>query len=178
MLCDCQSRENRIKAVETIIQIRENIKEAALQAESAPKKRGRKPKVQVVRSFHKPKSLNWSAESYVDLLDWSSIQNLEPPLTMDCSAEELSEQIDDFTALGIPSIPCHTQAQSLTITLLKQIASARQSQKLHMCVSYLIFLKMGVFQALDTTWYNQETYIVKGCNSKNNFLAHNILNIG
>ena len=121
MLCDCQSRENHQKAVDTIVQIREKIEEEKLSAGSAPKKRGRKPKPKLVRSFKKTTWLNWDAETYVDLLNWDEgLLNLEPPITMDFTAEQLKMQVDDFTALGIPSIPAHTQAQSFTITPLSK----------------------------------------------------------
>ena len=85
MLVDYECRENRERAVATILKIRENIREKERKAAlgiTGPKMRGRKPKEKVVRERKKATSINLEAKSYPELLDFDSLEDLEPPFTL------------------------------------------------------------------------------------------------
>ena len=55
----------------------------------------------------KPPEINKEAESYIELIDWSTEQKTEPPLTMKLTREQLLKALEE--PLILPSYPCHTQ---------------------------------------------------------------------
>lgn len=65
----------------------------------------------VIRQFVTPK-LNFDAHEYYEMLDWTTVQVSEPPLTTDISEADMRLYVKTGgdTTLEFPRFPCHTQA--------------------------------------------------------------------
>ena len=133
MLVDYESRENRAKAVSTILKIRENVREKERQASlgvQGPKRRGRKPKERNVRIHEKATSINLEAQSYPEFLDFDSLEDLEPPFTLRrFSDSELEKCVDNWNALSVPPIPAHSQQIERCVGICSQVVATSKSEK-------------------------------------------------
>jgi hypothetical protein len=79
-----------------------------------------------IRAFKVP-SLIFGVTDYYEMIDWSSIQRLEPPLTRDMEQELLQTYSDMKTVTPIitfPNLPCHTQAVERCIRLVTEACVA------------------------------------------------------
>ncbi|KAI6657812.1 hypothetical protein LOD99_561 [Oopsacas minuta] len=68
-----------------------------------------------IRPFNLP-SIRFTAETYVDMIDWETSFITEPPFTRYLSKEVLINCVR--APLEIPAYPCHTQAVERTIKLV------------------------------------------------------------
>lgn len=71
-----------------------------------------------LRPYQLP-AINFDAENYTQLIDWSQERITEPPLTASLSEHELSS-----VGESMPSYPVHTQAVERAVQLVTQAASA------------------------------------------------------
>jgi len=77
-----------------------------------------------VREFKIP-ILNFEADTYIDLIDWLSVEITEPPLTKSISDHDLKSMISDVSAeIDILKFPCHTQAVERCIKLVTEASAA------------------------------------------------------
>ena len=137
MLMDPDSQEYRQMAVTAILQIRENKKQAQLALEQTPaakRRPGRPPKPPPsVRQFKKVYGFNMKAQTLLDLLDFSQLQDLEPPLTMDVAEEDLLAQVEDFSPLSnigaVPSIPNNTQGVERMVQMFHKVVAPQPEGK-------------------------------------------------
>ena len=81
---------------------------------TVPKKRPSK-----THQFIVPK-INFKADTYPDLIDWTNAQFSEPPLTASFSDHDLSDLIRN--PLSIPRFTCHSQAVERAIKLVTEAA--------------------------------------------------------
>src|SRR5277367_31615 len=82
-------------------------------------------KKEVISKFDLPK-LNFTADDYVDLIDWSACDVTEPPITMSLTTENFEEILaGDETSLqpidSFFSLPCHSQAVE---RIVKEVTAA------------------------------------------------------
>ena len=82
----------------------QQIRTEAIQHIQAARGRGQQEEV---RSFTLP-TINFDAQRYVDIIDWTAEEITEPPLLCDLSDAELQEITT--APLEIPAYPVHTQA--------------------------------------------------------------------
>jgi len=81
-----------------------------------------------IREFRVPK-LNFSAENYIDLVDWSSVEKYDPPLMKNTKStdEELEAYVSNPETtkyVDLPKFPCHTQATERCIRLVTEASAA------------------------------------------------------
>ena len=125
MITDHEHPEFRARAVQEILRIRAAVREKERMEEegTAVKKRGRKPKKLLVRQFKKVKEINLEAASYPDLIDWSTIEDLEPPLTKHISDEDLHHFVEDWNYLKLPHVPNHTQQIERMVGIISNVVA-------------------------------------------------------
>ncbi|CAH0562813.1 unnamed protein product [Brassicogethes aeneus] len=87
-------------AVKKILKIRKNL----IQSES-------------IRIFKIPK-LNFSADDYIDLIDWSQTNISEPPLTMSMTEDDLNKLLQTGEKFQLDKFPCHTQAVERMVKII------------------------------------------------------------
>jgi len=79
-----------------------------------------------IRAFRIP-DINFEADDYVDLVDWSSIERSDPPLMKHISDEKLMALVTSGVVeddLQIPQLPCHTQSTERCIRLVIEASVA------------------------------------------------------
>ena len=74
-----------------------------------------------VRAFKLP-VLNFRAEHYADLIDWSSLEVTQPPLLRDLSDGDLEEIAE--VPVVLPAYPVHTQAVERTVKVVTEACSS------------------------------------------------------
>ena len=125
MITDHEHPEFRKRAVEEILKIRAAVREKERLEIEGPvvKRRGRKPKKLLVRQFKKVKEINLEAASYPDLIDWSTIEELEPPLTKHIKDEDLHHFVEDWNYLKLPHVPNHTQQIERMVGIISNVVA-------------------------------------------------------
>ena len=68
------------------------------------------------RQFNIPKNINFSAEHYIDLINWEEEIFTPPPMVQYLSNDQLISGID--TPLALQQFPCHTQAVERGVQLV------------------------------------------------------------
>lgn len=78
-----------------------------------------------IRAFVVPE-IDFEADSYFQMIDWSSITLTEPPLTTTITSEEIEENIKIAAEarMSIKEFPCHTQAVE---RMVKEVTQASES---------------------------------------------------
>ena len=71
----------------------------------------------------RPPVINFKANIYCDMVDWTKEQVTEPPLTMDLDDRELLNIIEK--PLHLPHYPCHTQHVERTVPVVTEAAMQR-----------------------------------------------------
>ena len=136
MLADHSSRSNRQQAVEAIKTIRK-------MAQELESKRCRKKK-KMIREFVKPK-VNMDATSHEQHLLMDQLEPFEPPITKGIPIEDLDRQVEDYSALTFPSVPCNTQAVERMVKLVTEVAG---KEKLHSTRHWEILLTLDYYKNL------------------------------
>ena len=77
------------------------------------------------RAFNLP-TVNFEATDYTRMIDWSTVQCTEPPLTMEMSEEDVMAIIE--TPHTFPPYPNHTQAVERAVRVVTEVAPKRASQ--------------------------------------------------
>ena len=75
-----------------------------------------------VRQFCAVQEINWDAQSYTELIDLSTL-DLEPPVLIGIPMHIIEEQVNDWNAVGIPSVPSNTQAVERIIQLVTKYSA-------------------------------------------------------
>ncbi|CAH1108625.1 unnamed protein product [Psylliodes chrysocephalus] len=75
-----------------------------------------------LRIFKIP-DINWNAEDYTELINWSECSITEPPLTMDIKNEDFLAAIKNLSAINISKLPCHTQVVERCIKLVTEASN-------------------------------------------------------
>lgn len=70
-----------------------------------------------IRIFEVPK-LNFDAEEYFSLINWSDECLSEPPITQNLKDDEIKDMIKTGSIMKIPNFPCHSQAVERHIKLV------------------------------------------------------------
>lgn len=85
------------------------------------KSRQRSAKEKSIRSFFPPK-LNFDAENYFEIIDWSSCKLFSPPILRNIDDDTILSLIHCETApnWNIRSFPCHTQAVERCVKLVTE----------------------------------------------------------
>lgn len=81
---------------------------------------------QSLRRFRVPK-LNFEADDYTNLIDWSVVQKSEPPATKNISTHEIKSFVNGVSltepVLNIPEFPCHTQSTERHVKLVTEASA-------------------------------------------------------
>ena len=77
-----------------------------------------------IRQLRVPK-LNFNANGYIDLIDWTDTTISEPSFTYSVTTNEIKGMIDSkaFSEFKIPKLPCHTQSVERHIKLVTEASS-------------------------------------------------------
>ena len=141
MLTDPKKPQFRERAVAEILKIRVALREKErleLEAKSAKRKPGRPPKKVLVRTRNKVDKINLDAKTYPDLIDFSALELLEPPLTQRLSDEELQNFLHNWNYLQIPSgIPCHSQSVERMVGVCTPVVGKFKTPEMRLAQIYL-----------------------------------------
>lgn len=102
--------------VAMLVDTRQHIRELAVRRILKARKLGIKKRI-----FKIPK-INFDAEDYIDLIDWSNCVISEPPLTKDMSDEQLLDIIKSEES-PFDFFPCHTQAVERYVKVITDASS-------------------------------------------------------
>ena len=79
-----------------------------------------------VRQFTIPK-LNFECTKYYEVIDWSSTEVTEPPLTRDISDAEIEQFVasgaSEVKIIDFPRFPCHTQSIERCVKLVTETSA-------------------------------------------------------
>jgi hypothetical protein len=79
-----------------------------------------------IRQFRVPK-VNFAAQNYIDLVDWTSTDKYDPPVLKSVTKEQLKAYIvnpEKTQLVDFPKFPCHTQGTERCIRLVTEAAAA------------------------------------------------------
>ena len=79
-----------------------------------------------LRQFRVP-VINFAADDYIDLIDWTEVEKFEPPIMKHITLEQLKTYIidpDNTNPLEFPKFPYHTQATERCIRLVSEASAA------------------------------------------------------
>ena len=87
----------------------------------------------LVRIRNKVDKINMDALTYPDLIDFSSLEPLEPPLTLKLSDEELQNFVHNWDYLKIPpGIPCHSQSVERMVGVCTPVVARFKSPEMRL----------------------------------------------
>ena len=89
-------------------------------ARSKPHKPPRAKALRKIRKFKVP-PLNWSAEAWWDIIDWSEVQVVEPSILSRISTDLLDQAV--LNPITFPEFPCHSQSVERAVKLVTEAAS-------------------------------------------------------
>ena len=112
LLCSMLESEEQIVRTKAV-----NIIKAA---RSKPAKVPRAKVFRKIRKFKIP-PLNWSAGSWWEIIDWSTVQVFEPTILSRINTEVLDQAIQN--PLSFPEFPCHSQSVERAVKLVTEAAS-------------------------------------------------------
>jgi len=74
-----------------------------------------------IRKFDIPK-INFEANDYIELIDWSSSEVTPPPILNDVTTEDLKSMLEEPIPIDwtFTKFPCHTQAVERTVKLVTE----------------------------------------------------------
>src|ERR1043165_6172966 len=78
-----------------------------------------------LRKFSIP-TLNFNAQSYIDLIDWQLIDVTEPPLFADVPVDEIEMLVasGETPVMDFPRYPCHTLAVERCVMLVTEASAS------------------------------------------------------
>ena len=97
--------------------------------------RERRAQSGALRQFRVPKAINFEAKSYLELLDFDTLEEdfiTEPPLLFEFSNEELMDCVLSHDDLAVPDLACHNQANERCVAGTTEAAkNAIGPEKMH-----------------------------------------------
>ena len=107
-MLESDQKEARTKAVNIVNVVR-----------ASPPKPPRAKCLRKMRKFQIP-PLNWDAEVWWEIIDWSKVVVFEPALLSEISNDELFQSIQ--APLNFPNFPCHSQSVERAVKLVTEAA--------------------------------------------------------
>ena len=89
-------------------------------ARSKPPKPPRAKALRKIRKFKVP-ALNWSAEAWWEIIDWSQVQVAEPSILSRIGTDMLDQAVSN--PITFPGFPCHSQSVERAVKLVTEAAS-------------------------------------------------------
>ena len=97
--------------------------------------RERRAQSGALRQFRVPKAINFEAKSYLELLDFDTLEEdfiTEPPLLFEFSNEELMDCVLSHDDLAVPDLACHNQGNERCVAGTTEAAkNAIGPEKMH-----------------------------------------------